>query len=245
MIEEGRFPIRPAPPARSAPHARGAHGARAALADHLRQDLRCAFRNIRRYPVAALVAVISLAGGIAATTVTLMIRDVLFHKAPPLYVEPSALSRVQIGSPEHPIMPIGSYVPAALYASWRETLDLPMAAAGLARGERELRVADRTEAVQVRRVTPEFFDVLGIRAEAGQVLAPATASAVGPAPAVLSYRVWERLFDARHDAIGRPIWIDNQPYTVVGVLPRAVWSSDFGSPVWTLLDPRGGVRKKG
>jgi putative ABC transport system permease protein len=213
--------------------------------DHLRQDLRCAFRNIRRYPVAALVAVISLAGGIAATTVTLMVRDVLFTKAPPLYVDPSAISRVQIGTPEHPIMPIGSYVPAPLYASWRETLDIPMAAAGLARGERELRVADRREPVQVRAVTPEFFTLLGIRAEAGQLLAPAAGPAGGPAPAVLSYRVWERLFDARHEAIGRPIWIDNQPYTIAGVLPRAFWFSDFGSPVWTLLDPRTAASDEG
>ncbi|HMC75747.1 MAG TPA: permease prefix domain 1-containing protein, partial [Vicinamibacterales bacterium] len=63
--------------------------------DRLRQDLRCAARNVRRYPVAALVAVISLGGGIGATTVTLMIRDVLFRKAPPLYVDPAAISRVQ------------------------------------------------------------------------------------------------------------------------------------------------------
>jgi hypothetical protein len=206
--------------------------------DHLRQDARCAIRNIRHYPVAALVAVISLAGGIGATTVTLMIRDVLFRKAPPLYVDPSALSRVQIGTPERPVMPIGSYVPAALYASWRETLDLPIAAAALARGVHDMRIGDRTESVPVRPVTPEFFDLLGIRPEAGQLLGPATSPGGGPAAALLSYRVWERVFDRRPDAIGRPIWIDNQPYTIVGVLPRAFWFSDWGSPVWTLLDPR-------
>ena len=206
--------------------------------DHLRQDVRCAIRNIRHYPVAALVAVVSLAGGIGATTVTLMIRDILFRKAPPLYVDPSALSRVQIGAPERPVMPIGGYVPAALYASWRETLDLPIAAAALPRGVRDMRMGHRTESVQVRPVTPEFFDVLGIRPEAGQLLGAATPPAGGPALAILSYRVWERAFDRRPDAIGSSIWIDNQPYTIAGVLPRAFWFSDWGSPVWTLLDPR-------
>jgi len=206
--------------------------------DHLGQDVRCALRNIRHYPFAALVAVISLAGGIGATTVTLMIRDVLFRKAPPLYADPSALSRVQIGTPERPVMPIGSYVPAALYASWRETLDLPIAAAALARGVHEMRMGDRTESVQVRPVTPEFFDLLGIRPEAGRLLELAPSAAGSPAPALLSYRVWERMFDRRLDAIGRPIWIGNQPYTIVGVLPRAFWFSDWGSPIWTLLDPR-------
>jgi putative ABC transport system permease protein len=206
--------------------------------DHLRQDVRCALRNIRRYPVAALVAVISLGGGIGATTVTLMTRDVLFRKAPPLYVDPAAISRVQIGTPERPIMPIGSYVPAALYASWRDGLDLPMAAAGLARGVRDLRVDNRTESVPVRAVTPEFFDLLGIRPELGQLLAPGVTAAGGPASVVLSYGLWERVFDRRTDAIGQAIWIDNQPYTIVGVLPRPFWFSDWGSPVWTRLDPR-------
>jgi hypothetical protein len=172
--------------------------------DHLRQDVRCALRNLRCYPVAALVAVVSLAGGIGATTVTLMIRDVLFRKAPPLYADPSALSRVQIGTPDRPAMPIGSYVPAGLYASWRETLDFPIAAAAVPRGVHEVRIGDRTESVQVRPVTPEFFELLGIHPEAGRLLGPAT-SAGGPAPALLSYRVWERVFDRRHDAIGQPI----------------------------------------
>jgi len=47
--------------------------------DHLAQDLRCAARNLRRYPIASVVAILSLAAGIGATTVTLTIRDVVFR----------------------------------------------------------------------------------------------------------------------------------------------------------------------
>ena len=46
--------------------------------DRLAQDIRCAVRNLRRFPVTTAVAVASLAAGIGATTVTLMVRDVLF-----------------------------------------------------------------------------------------------------------------------------------------------------------------------
>ncbi len=49
--------------------------------DHLVQDLRCAARNMRRYPVASLVAVLSLAAGIGATTVSLTVRDVIYPQA--------------------------------------------------------------------------------------------------------------------------------------------------------------------
>ena len=81
--------------------------------DRLVQDLRCAARNMRRYPVASLVAVLSLAAGIGATTVTLTIRDVIFCKPPPLYQNPEELSKLQIGSPASPIMPAGNAVPVA------------------------------------------------------------------------------------------------------------------------------------
>ena len=74
--------------------------------DRIGQDVRSAVRNLRRYPIAAAVAIVSLAGGIGATTVTLTIRDVVFRKAPPLLRDPHALSRVQVGTPDRPIMMI-------------------------------------------------------------------------------------------------------------------------------------------
>src|SRR5262245_17787331 len=56
--------------------------------DHLLQDIRYGARNLLRYPISCAVAVISLAAGIGATTATLTIRDVVFHKAPALYRNP-------------------------------------------------------------------------------------------------------------------------------------------------------------
>ena len=168
-----------------------------------------------------------------------MVRDVLFRKAPPLYVDPAALSRVQIGAPERPIMPIGGYVPAGLYASWRETLDLPIAAAALARGVRDMRMGDRTESVQVRPVTPEFFDVLGIRAR-GRATArsrDAAGGRTGPRHPQLS-RVGAGVRPARPDAIGRRSGSTTSPTPSSASCRGAFWFSDWGSPVWTLLDPR-------
>src|SRR5262245_20392606 len=74
-------------------------------------DLRVAYRSLRQFPLAAAIATISLAAAIGATTATLLARDVVFKRFPPLYVEPQQLSRVQVGSPERPF---GSAVPAGL-----------------------------------------------------------------------------------------------------------------------------------
>ena len=207
--------------------------------DHLRQDIHSAIRSLSRYPIAALVAVISLAGGIGATTATLIVRDVVFHKTPVLYRAPDALSIVQVGSPERPVMPLGSLVPAPLFVIWRDSArDSTMrrfgalAASSEERG-REVRTADREETVRVRSVTPEFFAVLGVDAALGRTFS----EPVDPRTAVLSYRVWQYLLGAAPDAIGRVIWIDNQPHTVIGVMPDRFWFSSMNSAIWTPLDP--------
>lgn len=211
--------------------------------DHLRQDVRCAVRNLRRYPVVTLVAVLSLAGGIGATTVTLTIRDVLFHKPPALYREPGQLSRVQVDRIEEAILPLGSPVPVALYLAWRDQFGLSIAASSAPRGVRDVRAGDRTETAPVRAVTPQLFDVLGVGPALGTLFPSGQTPADtrrpvdrGTPPAVLSDRLWERLFDRRPEAIGGVIWIDDQPHTVVGVMPGRFWFSETNAPAWIPLD---------
>ena len=203
--------------------------------DHLLQDFRCAARNMRRYPISSLVAVLSLAAGIGATTVTLTIRDVIFRKPPPLYQHPEQLSRIQIGSPASPIMPFGNGVPIALYQGWRETVG-PSMAAYTSLGAREIRTGDRTASVPLRAVTPELFGVIGVAPSLGASFSASTAS--GPPPVILSHRVWQELFDERTDAIDRVFWIDDVAHTVIGVMPERFWFSDMDSPIWTTLDLR-------
>src|SRR5882672_10576319 len=104
--------------------------------DRLRQDAQGAIRSIVRNPIASVVAVLSLAAGIGATTATLTIRNIVFRNPPPLYQQPEQLSKIQTARLDRPIMPVGGYVPGVLYAAWRDALRLPFAAATLARGVR-------------------------------------------------------------------------------------------------------------
>jgi predicted permease len=202
--------------------------------DHLRQDLRGAVRGLTRYPIAALVAVVSLGGGIGATTATLVVRDVVFHKPPVLYRSPEQLSAVQVGTPERPIMPLGSPVPGPLFAIWRDSIPPSFGTLAASTGEKSLQVRteERDEAVRIRSVTPEFFAVLGVEVVAGRTFT----ESIDPKSAILSYRVWQFLFEGRPDAIGRVIWIDNQPHTIVGVMPERFWFSSMNSAIWTPLD---------
>jgi putative ABC transport system permease protein len=206
--------------------------------DHLTQDVRCATRNMRRAPVASIVAIASLAAGIGATTVTLTVRDAVFHKPPPLYDDPAQLSRVQIGRPDRPMMRLGSHVPAALYRTWRDSFGSSIAATAAAPGLRDLRLADRTDTAPSRAVTLEFFRLLGVETALGQTAMSGGSVSNDARRALLSHGLWKRLFDGRSDVIGQVVWIDNQPHTITGVLPERFWFGDMNSPIWTLLDAR-------
>jgi putative ABC transport system permease protein len=199
--------------------------------DGLRQDLRAAARSIARYPVSALVAVISLAAGVGATTATLTIRTVIFHRPPPAYSHPEQLSRIQVGRPDRPIVP-GSAVPGGLFTIWRDTLGPAIAAATPSRVSKDVRTADRTDTIPVRAASSNLFPVLGVAPVLGRDFSDHRTD-----EAILSYRLWLRLFDQRRDAIGETIWIDNQPHTVVGVLPPRFWFGDMMSAIWVPLAP--------
>ena len=96
------------------------------------------------------------------------------------------------------------------------------------------------ETVPVRSVTPAFFAVLGVDAALGRTFSDATiGGSRDAAPAVLSDRLWEILFDRSAAALGATIWIDDQPHVVVGVMPERFWFSTMNSPIWTLLDTDG------
>ena len=203
--------------------------------DELRQDFHAARRNLVRYPIVAVVAVLSLGAGIGATAASLTIRDVIFQNPPPLYVEPQRLSQIQVNRRDRPIRSIGSYVPADLFTRWRSDMGLAIAAADVREGVSDVRSADRLEPTRIRAVTAELFDVLGVAPEIGGGFSSGGAS---DPQAILSHRLWQDWFAGRPDAIGATIWINSQPHTVVGVMPRRFWFSEMNDPVWTLLEPQ-------
>src|SRR3954470_20370454 len=74
--------------------------------DRARQDLRDAARSLARYPLAAAGGLLSVAAGIGVTTVTLTVRNTLFHNPPPEYGDPGQLSEVRVARGTRPLMPI-------------------------------------------------------------------------------------------------------------------------------------------
>ena len=209
---------------------------RHAWLDELRQDFHAAWRNLVRYPVVAIVAVLSLGAGIGATAAGLTIRDMLFQNPPPLYAEPQQLSKIQVTRVDRPFRPSGGFVPVDLFARWQQVAGPAMAAADATEGLSDVRTADRLEPTRVRAVTANFFDVLGVGPDIGRLFVSGRGSS-SAREAILSYRLWQDWFEGRRDVLGATLWIDNQAHTVIGVMPQRFWFSELSNPVWTQLEP--------
>ncbi len=204
--------------------------------DHLRLDARSAIRSIAKSPIACLVAVVSLAGGIGATTSTLTLRNAIFYNPPPLYANPSELSRVEISTPARR----RSGVPGPLADIWLadEAWRGRVAAATGPRAV-EIRVGDRIETRPIRAATPDLFAVLGVPLAMGRPF-PAAPDADSPPPVILSFAAWQTVFDGRPDVIGTTVWLDRRPYAVIGVTPERFWFGSLEGPLWMHL-PRESV----
>lgn len=102
-------------------------------------------------------------------------------------------------------------------------------AASTPRRNVDVRTADRLETVPVRAVSPELFSQLGVGPSLGGTFSASNS-------AMLSYGAWQRVFRGRLDVVGTTLWIDNQPRTVIGVMPERFWFSAMDAPVWIPLD---------
>ncbi|MGH2583318.1 MAG: ABC transporter permease, partial [Dehalococcoidia bacterium] len=93
-----------------------------------------------------------------------------------------------------------------------------------------LTTPERNELLRVVRVTPNFFDVMGLSPLTGRAIGPADAEPDALPVAVLRHRAWVSHFGADPRVVGRTIRLDGILRTIVGVMPpRFTW---HGADVW-------------
>jgi predicted permease len=96
--------------------------------------------------------------------------------------------------------------------------------------------AGRVEYVQQQRVSANFFSVLGVHPLMGREFTRQEDVPGGPPLAILSYRIWQRLFQGDPSIIGRTTDLRGEPYTVIGIMPRQ-FRTDAPADLWTPLQP--------
>jgi putative ABC transport system permease protein len=185
---------------------------------NLAQYFRHSFRLLRRSPVFSAVVVVMLALGIGANTAVFSVVDgVLLRKLP--YRDPDRLVMVWEKNPSLGAS-IGERVPANYtnFAEWVRQSSAFEGIAGMEDANLNRTGAGEPERLSGARVSPNFFQVLGVAPAIGTAFDPIE-QARDTQVAILSDTYWQSRFGANHNVVGQSITLNNIPYTVVGVLP--------------------------
>jgi predicted permease len=182
------------------------------------QDLRYGMRLLRRNPLFALTAGLSLAIGIGANTTIFTLANALLFRAPSGVSEPDNLvdiSRREEGNA------FANFTFSYLYhrdLRSRATLLADVYAFEFEPHPITLRIAESTEQVFANTVTTNYFETLGVRPAVGRLFGAGDSEAEGASPmVVLSYRFWQRRFNRDPDILGRTLVLNRRPFTVVGI----------------------------
>src|SRR5947208_1750455 len=194
-------------------------------------DLKFAFRQLRKSPGFSLLAIITLAIGIGLNTAIFSLINDLFLRGLP-FKEPSRVVHLYGGDKSRDLEDIG--VSAPRYQHFR---DGQTVFDGLA-GENFFlfTLTGLGDPVQVfgGRLTSNYFDLLRVHRIIGRNFLPQEEE--GADVAVVTKNFWQKRLGGDPNVIGRSITLDGTPHTIVGVLPNmpATW---FGAnpiaEVWT------------
>ena len=186
------------------------------MVDFFVQDLRLAWRGLRRSPAFALVAIATLALGIGANSAIFTVVNAIVVQPLP-YAQPERLVRITSDFTGLGSVDVGLSQPELI--DYRDRSGLFESIAGVWAINANLTEIDQPERVEVLLASPTYFDVLGVRPQLGRLFSPEDNGPGITEVLVISDALWRRRFGASPDAIGRRLRVDNDWYTVVGVLP--------------------------
>src|SRR6266581_3017374 len=200
--------------------------------EDLLRDARYALRTFRQKPGFTLVALLTLALGIGATTVMFaVINSVLLR--PLSYPQPDRLVTLRIFTEQ--FGELWGFSNLDFGDAKRESQTLALAAWTYSGGT--ISVPGDPEYVNGRQISSELFSTLGISPAQGRAFRPDEDRPGEPPVAIISYGLWQRDFGGDPSAIGRSLVYEGKPYTVVGIAPTS-FQLDGDADVFTPLEQR-------
>ncbi len=197
-------------------------------AEHLRQDLKYAARDIRRNPGVAVTAVLTLALGIGANTAIFSLLNTLMLRPLPVR-SPDELVELLSDYPNDPRLNVFGW---KYYEHFRDRNDVFSAITGLSPSRFEIGHGDAdVETIEGGYVVGDFFSVLGVDAAIGRLIEPQDdqLGAASSAVVVLGWSYWERRFDLDPNVLGQQITVAGSPATVIGVTQRDFFGLQVGA----------------
>ena len=184
--------------------------------DSLVADLRYAFRQLRRSPTFTLAAVTCLALGIGANTaIFTVINAVLVRPLP--YPEPDRV--VMLFEAHKGSAASRNVVSPADFLDWRAQSRAFERTAAIYDYGVNLTGHGEPAEVTAELASADLFPLLGLTPVIGRTFSAEEDGPGGAQAVVLSHGLWQRRFGGARDVVGQVVRIDDQPYTVIGVLP--------------------------
>ena len=188
-------------------------------AEQVARDAAFGFRQVRRNPSFAAIAIATLALGIGGITAMFSVFDAVLIRPLP-YADAGRLVMIWLEMAKTDVTSRHNATPAE-WLEWRRLNTVFTDLASSQPGDVSLSGDGGPEQVPSRKVAWTFWSVLGVRPALGRAFTE-DEDTKGVKVAVISHRLWQRRFGGSPGIVGRTIALDDQPYEVVGVMP-----SDF------------------
>jgi len=190
------------------------------------QDVRYAFRLLRKSPTFTGVAVLSLALGIGANTAIFSLVDAVLLKTLPVHAPEELVLLAEVAGPRHVL---SFTVPD--FAALRTSQALDGLCAFRPAGFRVTTQAG-PEMITGQLLSGQCSSVLGVRALIGRMLTEEDERSGGIEPvAVISHAFWQRHFAAEPTAVGRALEVQGRAVTIVGVTPPEFFGLEPGRTI--------------
>ena len=195
------------------------------------QDLRYGVRMLMKKPGFTLMAAFTLSLGIGANTAIFSVVNMFLFRPAPVE-RPDELAAVFVGN--EPGMWMMHTYPQYVDLRDQNSVFLGLAASKMATvaisaeehpGER---ANEHSNVIRGEIVNGNYFDVLGVRPAFGRTFTPEEDRAPNAHPVVvLSHGLWQRRFRSDPELVGRAVYLNGRPFTVIGIAPPSFIGTTF------------------
>ena len=192
------------------------------------QDLRFAFRTLRKAPIFSGTVVLVLTFGIGSTALIFTIVNALLIQGPP-FPQADRLFMLWGKIPQESEV---SFSPSEFLAWRKQTQTLQSLAAFTGNGF-SMTGQGEPELVFGQWVTPSLFDTLRVAPALGRTFLESEAEPGHEQVAILSDELWRTKFGARRDVLGQTVKLDGAFHTIVGVMPKGFAFPQPEVKLWT------------
>jgi putative ABC transport system permease protein len=200
------------------------------LQSFLSQDLRYGVRTLLKTPAFTAVAILTLGLGIGANTAIFSFIDGILLKPLP-YDDADRIVRVL----EKPPGGARNGISTLNFLDWKHDNTVFETMAAQTGGSITLSGRNEPELLRTGRVSADYFKIFKLNAALGRTFLPDEDQAGKDHVVILSHVTWRDRFGSDPGILNRPILLDNEPYTVIGILPSGSAFDRATNQIWLPL----------